>query len=310
MTQATLLDEEWVGELSPISEMDWSQPVPSVGPVGPEAGNTSTASSRRDNRCSQAKRWVFTWNNYPPDWENRIRAAFSQSGSNGSGGSKVWIAGKEVGEKGTPHIQGYVELDKKTRPFTAFPFLPRQIHWKAARGSREENYRYCSKDGDFICKGFPKPIETIMDLRPWQQDIVDILNGDVDDRKIYWYWESVGNIGKSALVKYLHVRLGALVCMSGKEGDILYHVMQSDIETKDPGIVVYDIPRSHQGHVSYAALEQIKNGMIFSPKYESGCKCFNPPHIVIFANFPPSFPDRMSADRWVIRELTGIVIGF
>lgn len=278
--------------------------IPSLGPLGPEAGNISIASGPKDKRVSQAKRWVFTWNNYPEDWENKIRTSF------GSSGSKIWIAGKEVGEKGTPHIQGYVELNKKSRPFTVFPFLPLGIYWKAARGSREENYGYCSKDGEFICKGFPKPIKTIETLRPWQQDIVNILDGEVDDRKIYWYWESVGNIGKSALVKYLHLKREALVCQSGKEADILYHVMMSDIETKDPGIVVYDIPRSHEGHVSYSALEQIKNGMIFSPKYESGSKCFNPPHIVIFANFPPAFPDKMSSDRWVIRELKGLTIAF
>jgi len=286
---------------------EFSLTISSLGSSGSRASGNSRP---KPNRCSPAKGWVFTWNNYSEDWEKLLKDQF---GSSGSSGSKVlkYVVGEEVGENGTPHLQGYILFKDKLRPLSLFsPTLDwgKKCHWAAAKGSPQQNYEYCTKDGKFISFGFPKPVRTITDLRPWQKRIVDMCLEEPDDRSIHWYWESTGNIGKSALCKYMHIKMKAIICQSGKENDILYHIMQSSIEEMDPGIVIYDIPRSHEGHISYAGLEQIKNGMIFSAKYESGSKVFNPPHIVIFANFPPAFPERMSSDRWKITELNELNI--
>ncbi len=50
----------------------------------------------------------------------------------------------ERGERGTPHIQGYVELNVKSRTGTVSALAPRG-HWIAARGTAAENKTYCSK---------------------------------------------------------------------------------------------------------------------------------------------------------------------
>ena len=50
-------------------------------------------------------------------------------------------------------------------------------------------------------------------------------------------------------------------------------------------------------------LEQIKNGMIYSGKYEGGQCLFESPHIVIFANSKPEI-ENMSIDRWNIKEIS------
>lgn len=50
----------------------------------------------------------------------------------------------ERGERGTPHIQGYVELNVKSRTGTVSALAPRG-HWIAARGTAAENKVYCSK---------------------------------------------------------------------------------------------------------------------------------------------------------------------
>jgi hypothetical protein len=150
-------------------------------------------------------------------------------------------------------------------------------------------------------KGFPKPIKIIENLYRWQMDIESIYDNEPDDRSVYWFWEAEGNIGKSAFIKYMIVKHKVLFCSGGKHNDIMNLVFNQDMnETK---CVIFDIPRSHKGGISYASLESIKNGMICNTKYETGVKVFNSPHIFVFANFPPDKPDELSNDRWIIKEL-------
>lgn len=149
--------------------------------------------------------------------------------------------------------------------------------------------------------GFPKPIKIIEILRPWQQQVKDLCMTEPDDRKIYWYWDEEGDIGKSAFIKYMIVRYKALLCQGGKHSDIINLVFNCDMD--DTNIVFFDIPRANKGNISYSSLECIKNGMVCNTKYETGVKVFNSPHLIVFANFPPSDTDMLSKDRWVITEL-------
>ena len=63
-----------------------------------------------------------------------------------------------------------------------------------------------------------------------------------------------------------------------------------------------DIPRHQLDYVGYGALEQLKNGMIYSGKYEGGTCLFDNPHVIVFANEPPKI-EKMSLDRWKIIDL-------
>lgn len=47
----------------------------------------------------------------------------------------------EMGENGTLHIQGYVEMPKSVRA-SHFGF---QAHWERAKGKPEQCYAYCTK---------------------------------------------------------------------------------------------------------------------------------------------------------------------
>ena len=72
-------------------------------------------------------------------------------------------------------------------------------------------------------------------------------------------------------------------------------------------IVVYDFTRYKPFHVDikgiYSAIESIKNGCFFSPKYKSTSTITACPHILAFSN---RFPDinALSRDRWVIYFIT------
>lgn len=80
------------------------------------------------------RRWVFTLNN--PDEE--LQPATWP-------GCKFAIWQKERGEEGTPHYQGYLELDTPRRLVWCRGIIPR-AHWEPARGDQADCIRYCSKD--------------------------------------------------------------------------------------------------------------------------------------------------------------------
>ena len=262
--------------------------------VQTDLGNTQSKSAR-SSRPRANKRWVFTWNNYSDQWEESILG-----GSNGTA-LEGFIIGREIGESGTKHLQGYLEFKSATRPLEGKKY-PKEIHWEYAKGNRVANVAYCSKDGDFIAssKYFrpPPKIRTITQLRPWQQDLENLIKEEPDDRTIHWIWERTGGIGKSALVKYLCVKHDALVC-AGKAADMKYLVSSEEIA---PSLIIFDVPRTSLNYISYTGIEEIKNGCFANSKYESKMYIMNSPHVLVFANEPPCF-ENMSQDRWNVIDL-------
>lgn len=260
-------------------------------------GNTKTLGSNKTKRISPSKRWAFTLNNYTEEQKKKLFKKMAQL-------ETKYIFGYEVGENGTPHIQGYIEFKIKTRPIETIK-IP-EIHWEKCKGNREQNITYCSKDRNyetnFIIREPEEDIKTITELRPWQSELSKLLLEKPNDRNIYWVWEETGNVGKSALCKKLCVSLGALVC-EGKTADIFNGIYNYKQEFKRyPKIVLIDCPRSNLGYMNYGALEKVKNGLIFNSKYESKMMVFNSPHVVVFANEEP-IEGKFSEDRIIIKKI-------
>lgn len=135
----------------------------------------------------------------------------------------------------------------------------------------------------------PKPL-TDFTLRPWQLDLLEKLQGPVDSRKILWIYDTEGNFGKSWMATFLARNHGALRLTNAKSADIAHTY-------NEESIVVFDLARNvNLDTANYGPMEDIKNGCIFSPKYESTVKYFDVPHVVVFANGPcPA--GKFSADR-------------
>jgi len=134
-------------------------------------------------------------------------------------------------------------------------------------------------------------------LRPWQQDVVDMLDLPADDRHVLWIFERIGNVGKSTLGKYLEATRDAWWTTLGKKADMAYAYDRQRI-------VVFDVARTNESALDnlYSIAESLKNGSIFSSKYESIAKVFDPPHVVVFSNEPPN-RSKMSKDRFVVFEV-------
>lgn len=251
-------------------------------------------------QVSPVKKWCFTLNNWKEDELSAIVRDFEVL-------CDVAIVGAEIGESGTPHLQGYIELKVKGRPLSKFPLLKR-AHWETAKGSRESNREYCAKDGEIkYLKGMlmKKPVKILKDeqLYPWQKEIVDLVRTEPNDRDIHWYWEATGNVGKTALCKKLCVEEGAVIC-SGKAADIKYSVLKYEEVNGDyPRLIIYDVPRTSLKYISFTGIEEVKGGVFMSSKYECGQCIMNSPHVLVFANEAPEDLDVVSHDRWHIKCL-------
>lgn len=237
--------------------------------------------------------WCFTVNNYNFEQIEQIERIFSFE-------SDWYIFQEETGELGTPHLQGIIKFNKRKR-FSEVKKIITEAHWEPTR-SVSKSIAYCSKEETRTGQQFTKNIELpeIIDVEEpygWQLQVMDILKTKPDKRSIYWFWEPVGNVGKSTLCKYLGYKKNAILC-SGNAKDIYNHILKQ----KSIKIVIIDIPRVSQDHISYAAIESIKNGFLYSGKYEGGQKIFNTPHIICFANQEPDY-EKMSQDRWKVHRI-------
>lgn len=273
-----------------------------------------------------SRNWSFTFNNYTADTES----FFAQSDL-----FSYVIYGREVGAQGTRHLQGYFQLVTKKRLEYLVKRLPHGIHLEVSRGTAQQNITYCSKDGDVVTRGEPthvgttrpqlytqinecsswpevlqlegvdrhlayarevwanRPVVPMEDFEPrlWQAQLLEMLSQPPDDRTILWITDPDGGIGKSFLTKYLYCNRQAFVFSPAKGTDVMYAYHNETI-------VVYDIPRSaDEAYCNWGVLEKLKDGILFSGKYESGTKYRSSNcHIVVFSNQAPP-EGKFSQDR-------------
>lgn len=139
--------------------------------------------------------------------------------------------------------------------------------------------------------------------RPWQQNIIDILEGPVNDRQIIWILDPKGGSGKSVLARYIEDYMnGIMLTQMGGAKDTAT-ILQGAKPLSDRPIVI-DLPRQAEMKEIYSPIEMIKNGRMTVVKYTGGMLRWRPGHVVVMANFPPNMT-AWSPDRYRIIELKG-----
>lgn len=83
-----------------------------------------------------SKYWVWTLNNYSEEEKKAIDACSEKEIRTQQGISYICY-GEEIGENGTPHLQGYVEFLKRIRLSGCRKLLPR-AHFERRRGSAQQ----------------------------------------------------------------------------------------------------------------------------------------------------------------------------
>ncbi len=231
---------------------------------------------------------------------------------------------EEIGESGTPHVQGYIGWWDKIRARNYFPkkvpWLPK-LHWtKLVKGTHWEHAKYCQKEDSRMANGWSITRKILVpvdprsrrseNLRDWQKELLHKLLTNTNKRTVFWIVDEVGNQGKSWFAAYLQDEHHCLA-VAGTGKDMMYSANIWSQENKfcTPDFVIFDIPRSAfktDGSlaISWGGLEMLLNGRGFSSKYESGAWKFGgqPRAVVVFANQYPD-KDKMSNDRWQIMTI-------
>lgn len=265
------------------------------------------------------------------------------------------VIGKEVGEQGTPHLQGFVIFHRKV----SFTWLRREFnaraHYEWARGPSAAAAEYCKKDGDFVEHGYPPrqggrsdieiaqgwirdfvdrerrvptereladacPITYLRnrrgcmeyaraicpapnmrqgELRDWQDELHQELDEGATDREILFYVDIDGNQGKTWFQQwYLSTYPEKTQVLGvGKRDDMAFAVDASK------SVFFISVPRGHMQYFQYGIAEQLKDRMVFSPKYDSQMKILSTtPHVIVFSNEEPDY-SMLSGDRMIIRRL-------
>lgn len=261
-----------------------------------------TKSSVVLKRAFVARNYIFTLNNYQQSSIENILKYFNDQKSQ-------YIFQEEIGESGTPHLQGCVFFKNKISFNTLKQVMPRAHIEKCYK--KKASIEYCSKAETAIGKVYTniKLKEKLIDplenktYHNWQQEIIDIISKTPDDRTINWFYDYTGNIGKTSFCKHLCMKHNQeCLYLSGKGNDIKYAVKEF-IENNNLKIALFDYSRTQENYISYQSIEEIKNGIFFSGKYEGKMCIFNNPHIICFANYPPD-EDKLSKDRWYIKDIT------
>lgn len=102
--------------------------------------------SRNVTNPPKSRSWCWTWNNYP----KAPYDSYCQTWGN----VKYWCYGLEVGESGTPHLQGYVDFGSP-RSLSGLKKLNPQIHWEMRKGTWDQAVDYCKKGGTWYQGGTP-----------------------------------------------------------------------------------------------------------------------------------------------------------
>lgn len=265
-------------------------------------GNTKLSTAKK--QPSPYLWWTFTLNNWTQKEYDELKSAFSAKNID------LWIIGKEIGENGTPHLQGYFEFKIRARP-TSLNLSHNRCHFerRAKKATRLDNYLYCSKDGNFE-DNFPRnwKLENNVaehrglikyeQLYWWQKWLVyEYLKSrtEYEDRLIYWIWSEKGNMGKTSFCRYMKRTYKAGYLCNAKSADVALYVFKKG--GKD--CYCFNYLRSSNGRINYGAIEALKDGLMFSPKYESDDIDIESPFIICMSNEPPEV-ERLSEDRWVI----------
>nr|WAE42795.1 MAG: replication associated protein [Cressdnaviricota sp.] len=124
----------------------------------------------------RSRSWCFTLNNYTLEDESRIKDCVD-------GVTCRYVCyGREVGESGTPHLQGFVYFCNAV----SLKFCRERLgnaHFETTKGTTEQACKYCEKDGDFHEQG-ERPISASekgkAEQERWKLARAAAVAGDLD----------------------------------------------------------------------------------------------------------------------------------
>lgn len=293
-------------------------------------------------RQSRAKRWCFTLNNYNDEQQQRLRELAADTeflifgreiGAQGTPHLQGFVIFKNqlrfnrVQEllpgchlSVARTVSQAAEYCRKDGDFEEFGQIPLDTSGKrsdidrfkeAVENGEVKTFSDALLDHSAVYAKYPNFVHNYIEekltkkreiprheLREWQQVLWNDLERQVDVRKIIFIVDKVGNSGKSWFCDYVQeLKSNVQIITPGKKTDM---ALAFNTTTE---ILFLDAPRSKQSDfIQYDFLEDIKNGRIFSSKYNSKMKYFPSPHVVVMMNEMPDMT-KLSDDRYDVRQV-------
>lgn len=257
--------------------------------------------------CNQLASWDFTL------WTESAPCAVAIS-ENLSLIAKKWVFQKEkCPETGREHWQGRVSLFKKKRATelnASLPDLLKKGCWRMTTSSEHKrlSFSYVMKlesriDGPWSDETPPKltPTDLIgLTLRPWQRDIAN--SAEVyENRMVDVVVDTTGNLGKTTLVRHMLFQGTAVKIPATME--TADKAMTFACSSATAKLYFVDVPRAqHLPKGYWAAIEEIKSGILYDWRYHAKTKIITPPRVWVFTNVKPD-KSYLSADRWRFWEV-------
>ena len=190
-----------------------------------QKGSKRQAPGNTSSGAKEVRSLFFTLNNWTEGEKDSLLEWFKKR-------NMSYVMQAEIGEEnGVPHLQGVWKCKNSIKFDWIKEKFPR-VHWEKTKGW-DWSINYCSKSRTSTGQGwksddvkitFKKPIKSPLDgkeLYSYQKKILNLLKEEPDDRKIHWFYEEEGNVGKSALVKHIYLTFrDKVVIATGKGNDV------------------------------------------------------------------------------------------
>jgi len=232
--------------------------------------------------------WCFTLNNYTSNNYDDILNIKN----------KYLIVGKEIGECGTPHLQGFCQFKN---PLIKPP-LPG--HYEPCKGTPAQNIAYCSKEGKFLEFGV-RPMDQQSkgkaEKRRWEDARTAAKEGRLDDVPADIYVRNYSTIKRIALDhqkkpvdvssldnEWIH---GVTGC--GKSKSVRERFPDAYIKNQNKWWCGYQgeetviIDDLHQSWVGVTALKTWADHYAFMAEHKGGSSYIRPKRIIVTSNYIP-----------------------
>lgn len=213
---------------------------------------------------------------------------------------KRWVIGLETGRSGYDHFQIRIE----TR--WTFEGMKQIFGEKAHIEEASDNWTYETKEGIYFSYRDTKANRQYRfgKLSRFQEWVLDCARTQ-DDRQIDVWYDPSGCHGKTWLAKHI-METGKGVVVPRNRMDDAHQCADFIIRQWRGGMefIVFDIPRTYNmKRVGiYELMEEVKDGLLFSTKYE-GAWINIQPKVIIFTNNKLD-TNKLSYDRWRFHGIT------
>jgi len=242
-------------------------------------------------------RFCFTYNNYEESEYENIKGYIKLY-------AKFGVVGREIGEKGTPHLQGFINLIERDTFYRVRGHLYDAAHIEVAKGTDQQNLEYCTKqDKNAFVFGTPCAMGARNDLKSVAKKVLEGVpmkeiakeSPDVfvqhyrglqqlrstiqeprtvdDPPTVLWLWGKAGT-GKTRL---------AFDQMPHEQIYIKDGTQWWDNYTNQQCVVIDDF----DGHWPYRDLLRLLDRYPYQGQFKGGYVTVNSPIIIITCEHPP-----------------------